>query len=90
MVGATRGFITKPLDTRAILNGLIASVIAICLLVACITVAEKFVPALKVLHDNKSLMLIFGGIIILGILITLLSTHRSAIKYLRMKLDELY
>jgi len=90
MVGATRGFITRPLDTRAILNGLIASVIAILLLVACVAVAEKFVPALEVLHDNKSLLLIYGGIVVLGILITLLSTHRSAVKYLKMKLDELY
>lgn len=90
MVGATRGFITRPLDGRALINGLIASVIAIALLSACIYLAEKFVPALKVLHDNKSIALIFAGIVILGILITVLSTHRSALKYLRMKLDELY
>lgn len=90
MVGATRGFITRPLNSRALLNGLIASIIAIALLVACIYLAEKFVPALKVLHDNSSLAMIFAGIIILGILITVLSTHRSAVKYLRMKLDELY
>lgn len=90
MVGATRGFITRPLNSRALLNGLIASVIAIALLSACIYLAEKFVPALEVLHDNKSIALIFAGIVILGILITVLSTHRSAIKYLKMKLDELY
>lgn len=90
MVGATRGFITRPLNTRALLNGLIASVIAIALLSACIYLAEKFVPALEVLHDNRSIALIFAGIVILGIIITVLSTHRSAIKYLKMKLDELY
>lgn len=90
MVGATRRFITRPLDKRALINGLIASVIAIALLTGCIYVAENFVPALKVLHDNQSILLIFTGIIILGILITVLSTHRSAIKYLKMKLDDLY
>ncbi len=90
MVGATRGFITRPLNRRALINGLIASGIAIVVLIACIFLAEKFVPALKVLHDNVSLMLIFIGIIVLGILISVLSTHRSAVKYLRMKLDELY
>lgn len=90
MVGATRGFITRPLNSRALLNGLIASVIAIALLAACIYLAEKFVPALEVLHDNRSIAMIFAGIIILGIIITVLSTHRSAIKYLKMKLDELY
>lgn len=90
MVGATRGFITRPLNSRALLNGLIASIIAIALLIGCIYLAEKFVPALKVLHDNTSLLLIFAGIVALGILITVLSTHRSAIKYLKMKLDDLY
>lgn len=90
MVGATRGFITRPLDRRALANGVVASVIAIALLAGCIWLAEKFVPALQVLHDNRSIALIFAGIVVLGILITVLSTHRSAIKYLKMKLDELY
>jgi len=90
MVGATRSFITRPLDSRAFINGLIASAIAIALLSGCIYLAEKFIPALKVLHQNGSIALIFAGIIVLGILITVLSTHRSAIKYLKMKLDELY
>lgn len=90
MVGATRGFITRPLNGRALINGLIASVIAIALLSGCIYLAEKFIPALEVLHDNRSIALIFAGIVAMGILITVLSTHRSAIKYLKMKLDELY
>jgi cell division transport system permease protein len=71
-------------------NGLIASAIAIVLLTGCIYLAEGFVPALKVLHDNVSIALIFVGIIALGILISVLSTHRSALKYLKMKLDDLY
>lgn len=90
MVGATRRFITRPLDGRALINGLIASFIAIALLMVCIYTAEKFVPALKVLHDGKSIGMIHLGITVLGILITVLSTHRSAIKYLKMKLDDLY
>jgi cell division transport system permease protein len=90
MVGATRGFITRPLDGRAVINGVIASAVAIALLVGFISAAEKFVPYLKLLHDTKNMLLIFAGIVILGICITLLSTHRSALKYLKMKLDELY
>ena len=90
MVGATRGFITRPLDGRAIINGIIASAIAIALLIGFMSAAEKFVPYLKLLHDTSSMLLICAGIVILGICITLLSTHRSALKYLKMKLDELY
>ncbi len=90
MVGATRWFITRPLDGRAIVNGIIASAIAIALMLGFITLSEKFIPYLKVLHDTTNMFLIFAGITILGICITLLSTHRSALKYLKMKLDDLY
>lgn len=90
MVGATRGFITKPLNTRAVVNGIISSVIAIGLLLGFIYIAEQFVPYLKTLHDTMNLIIIFGGIVVLGILISLFSTYRSALKYLKMKLDDLY
>jgi cell division transport system permease protein len=90
MVGATRWFISRPLDGRAIVNGLIASGIAIGLLLGFITLSEKFIPYLQVLHDTKNMILIFTGIIILGLFITLFSTHRSVVKYLKMKLDDLY
>ncbi len=90
MVGATRWFISKPLDGRAIVNGLIASGIAIVLMIGFIGLSEKFIPYLKVLHDTKNMFLIFSGIIILGLFITLFSTHRAVLKYLKMKLDDLY
>jgi cell division transport system permease protein len=90
MVGATRWFISKPLDGRAVVNGLIASAIAIGLLIGFIELSEKFVPYLKVLHDTWSMVLIFAGIIFLGLFMTLFSTHRSVLKYLKMKLDDLY
>ena len=90
MVGATRGFITKPLNTRAVVNGIISSLIAIGLLLGFIYLAEQFVPYLKTLHDTMNLIIIFGGIVVLGIFISLFSTYRSALKYLKMKLDDLY
>ena len=90
MVGATRGFIIRPLAGRAVVNGIIASAIAIGLMIGFITISEKFIPYLKALHDIWNMLLIFAGIIILGICITVLSTYRSALKYLKMKLDDLY
>ena len=90
MVGATRSFITKPLNVRAIINGLIAAGIAIVLMIGFIAIAEKFVPYFKVLHDNSNMLLLFVCIIILGLFISLFSTHRSVLKYLKMKLDDLY
>lgn len=90
MVGATRGFIAKPLNIRAIINGAISAVIAIVLVYCLTLVAENFLPELRALQDTKTLLLLFLALMLLGIAITLFSTHRSVIKYLRMQLDELY
>ncbi|MEO7922724.1 MAG: permease-like cell division protein FtsX [Chitinophagaceae bacterium] len=90
MVGATRWFIAKPLNIRAIINGAISGLIAVAAVFLMVLVAERYVPEMKAIHDNTGLFLLFGGLIVLGICITVFSTHRSVIKYLRMKLDDLY
>jgi cell division transport system permease protein len=90
MVGATSWFIAKPMDLRAIGNGALSAVIAIALVYGVVLVAESFLPDLKALHDSTLLVLLFLALIVIGITITLFSTHRSVLKYLRMKLDDLY
>lgn len=90
MVGATRGFIAKPMNLRAVLNGLISSVIAIAAIWAVITWAESYIPDMKALRDPKIYFILFGSIILIGVGISLFSTHRSVMKYLKMKLDDLY
>lgn len=90
MVGATRWFIAKPMDQRAIFNGAISGVIAIALVQLLIMFFERLLPELQTIRDWESLMMLYVGLILLGICITLFSTHRSVIKYLKMKLDDLY
>ena len=90
MVGATRWFIAKPLDIKAIINGAISGIIASAGLWTLIWAAESLIPGLIVIHDNTLIFLLFLLLVLLGITITLISTHRSVIKYLRMKLDDLY
>lgn len=90
MVGATRWFIAKPMDYRAIINGAISGVIALAGILAIVVSAENLLPELKAMRDPLRLGLLAGGIIILGMLISFFSTHRSVIKYLKMKLDDLY
>jgi cell division transport system permease protein len=90
MVGATRGFISKPMSLRAVINGAIAALISIALVYLIIILFENYLPYLKVLRDNTMLMLLFAFLIVLGIGISVLSTHRSVIKYLKMSLDDLY
>ncbi|QEC57527.1 cell division protein FtsX [Flavisolibacter ginsenosidimutans] len=90
MVGATRQFISRPLTIRAIINGAISAAIAIVLIYILISVAEGFVPWLKVVRSSGTLFLLFFILFIIGISITFFSTYRSVSKYQRMKLDELY
>lgn len=90
MVGATRWFISKPFDQRAILNGLISALIAVAGLWVIKLFAEAQLPELKSISDPVMMTILVSGMIVLGILISLLSTHRSVVKYLKMRIDDLY
>lgn len=90
MVGATRVFIAKPFDLKAILNGLVSALIAIVAIALLIFWAEQALPDLKALRDNLLLGVLFAGLLFIGVSITFISTHRSVVKYLKMKLDDLY
>ncbi len=90
MVGATRSFIAKPMNVRAIINGLISGLIAVILLFVLIGWAENQFPDLKQIRDTKLTIILFGGMILIGIAISWFSTQRSVLKYLKMKLDDLY
>lgn len=90
MVGAKRWFIAKPFDGSAILSGLISGIVATAGLLALKYFATQQLPELNALRDPLAFAVLIGGILILGILISFISTHRSVIKYLKMKLDNLY
>ena len=90
MVGATRWFIAWPMNQKAIVNGAVSGGIASAAVFAFVKIAENILPELKTIRDLTSLSFLFIALILLGIGITLFSTHRSVIKYLKMKLDELY
>ena len=90
MVGATRGFIARPMNVKAIVNGSVAGIIAIAGILALVLFAEWWVPPLKAIRDYRTLTIMFLLIILIGIGISLASTHRAVIKYLKMKLDDLY
>ena len=90
MVGATRGFIVRPINKQAVINGLVASFISIFFICGLIYVSENSIDYVKQLRNNKDLLFLFLIMLFLGVIISLFSTHRSVIKYLKMKLDDLY
>jgi cell division transport system permease protein len=90
MVGATRWFIAKPMDIRALVNGAISGLLAIGGILGVIFLSEKYLPEIRALRDYTLLSVLFVVIVLLGICISFISTHRSVLKYLKMKLDDLY
>ncbi len=90
MVGATRSFITRPFDLRAFLNGLISGVLAVIGLWVVMSFAKAQLPVLGLLNDPVLVTVLMTGMIVVGIFISMISTHRSVIKYLKMHVDDLY
>ncbi len=90
MVGATRWFIAKPMDIRALINGAVSGIIAVAGILAVILVTENYLPEMRALRDYTFLSAMFLMMVLLGICISFVSTHRSVLKYLKMKLDDLY
>lgn len=92
LVGAKHRFIRKPFVLNGILNGIVSAIIALGLLVAAIYFAEQKFPAFAKLQENVliSYVYLFFGIIMLGIIISWLSTTMAIRKYLRIRTDRLY
>lgn len=90
LVGATPWFITKPFIARAVFNGVLSAVIASLMLVLSVYLFEKYLVNLNVFETYLDFIIIFGGLISLGIVISLISTFFAVRKYLKMKLDNLY
>jgi cell division transport system permease protein len=90
LVGATAAFIRSPFLTRAILIGLTAGTIANILLVLLLYVANKQIEALVKLQEPLQVFMLLGFILVLGVVISFMSTYRTINKYLNMSLDDLY
>ncbi|NCX96127.1 MAG: cell division protein FtsX [Chitinophagia bacterium] len=63
MVGATRFFITRPFDIRAIINGFAGGVIAVVSLWVVISLAIKQLPELSLLYDKFLLGILMVGMV---------------------------
>lgn len=90
LVGATKGFIRRPFLLRSMINGIYGSVIACALLMGLIYFIQVEFPEVIEVNDLFNFLILFGGVTMAGILISVLSTFFSVKKYLRMKLDDLY
>ncbi|RZK49122.1 MAG: cell division protein FtsX [Pedobacter sp.] len=90
LVGATKNFIRNPFVLVAALHGVIAAFIAIIILMGLLYYAQKEVPELIILRNFTEFTLVFIALLIIGVLITGLSTYFAVTRYLRLKIYDLY
>ena len=90
LVGATKGFIQKPFLVSGILNGLISAILAIGLLMVVLYFAIQQFPDLLKVQSLPMYLILIGFVLLLGILISWLSTYFAVRKFLHMKTDLLY
>jgi len=90
LVGARSSFIQKPFLVRASIHGLVSGILASGLLVSLLMFATRKIEDLSLIQNNDRLMILFGTLVLLGILVAVASTYRAVSKYLKLSLDELY
>lgn len=90
LVGASWNFISKPYIRRGLFNGLWSALLAIAALIAVLWGIRKRIPEITQLQDQNGNLAIFTGLMLLGVLISGLSTYLVVNKFLRMRVDDLY
>lgn len=90
LVGATSSFIRKPFLMRGLLNGFFGAVTAITLLMVVLHYLMQEVPEVIDTDDIETYALLAAGILLLGLLISWISTYFAVRRYLRLKTDQLY
>lgn len=90
LVGATPAFIRRPFILSNIICGIIASIIAIIMLTGCISYVVNEFDNFYSLITTPMLLSVYGIVLVLGILLTAISSFFAVNRYIGMKRDELY
>ena len=90
LVGATRSFISKPFIFKGFRQGVIAGIIAGIMLAGFLILSTRFIPDLLQLQDENLLLILFIGIILVGVIISAFSAFLAVLRYLHLKTSDLY
>ncbi len=90
LIGAKSSFIRRPFVLGAVVQGILAALLAIIMMMGFLSFLLKHFPEMEAIQNFEQNAMIYLGVIGIGILITWLSTIISVSKFLRMKTDELY
>ncbi|MDR2011270.1 MAG: permease-like cell division protein FtsX [Bacteroidales bacterium] len=90
LVGAKKNFIRSPFLRSGMLQGFIGSLMAIAVLAVIMYFINKEMGEIINFFDYKTMGTLFAIVILLGILLSFISTYFSINKYLKLKTVNLY
>ena len=90
LVGATPGFIRTPFIRYNVVSGIIAAILAICLLTGTLYYLQSELTGFIQILDIPTLLIVYGAVLAMGIILSIYATFVSVNKYLRMSFDKLY
>ncbi|MAO08544.1 MAG: cell division protein FtsX [Alteromonas sp.] len=90
MVGATKGFIRRPFIWKSMKLGIIGSLVAVLGIAAVLFYLDRYFPQMQFLEDKVLLGGLFVFIVLMGLIITWLSTFFATQRFLNLRTDELY
>jgi cell division transport system permease protein len=90
MVGATKSFIRKPFIWTSIKLGLIGAALAIIGLMGVVVYVDGLFPSLGIAKDYTAIAIVILGILVIGTIITSISTYFATQRFLNLKTDDLY
>ncbi len=90
LVGATSGFIRRPFIISNIINGIVAAVIAMVLLLMCVYYFISEMAAIATLITFSTLLIVFAIMFALGIILTAVSAYWAVTRFISKNRDELY
>ncbi|MEP3209049.1 MAG: permease-like cell division protein FtsX [Maribacter sp.] len=90
MVGATKTFIRRPFIWTNVKLGMLGSVVALLALGGVLFYINENFPDLGLFDDASILVILFVGVFVLGLLISLISTYLATQRFLNLRTDELY
>ena len=90
LVGATRGFIRAPFIRAAVVQGLVASALAVGMLWALLSAVRRSFPELIAIFESWQLLLVCGIVVLCGVLLCVVSTYFVVNKLVATSKDDLY
>lgn len=90
LVGATSAYIRRPFLWQSILQGAVSAVIGIALLMTLFYALNNVLDTYEISYSLEMFVVLVLSMLLIGIVITFVSTWFALNKYLRMQLDDLY